>query len=93
MCRGDTQIWDGPQDLGQVFVGKKLRNSSVTQVQREGLSLTECNFLNLWFGKPVAHRVLNNLRETFLPVPHIAHQTHCKQRTAEGSLSTCPPRR
>lgn len=84
---------DGPQDLGQMFVGKKLKNNSVTKVLREGLSLTECNFLNLWFGKPDARRVLNNWRETFLPMPHTIHQIHCKQGATEGNLSMCPARR
>lgn len=62
-----------------MIVGKILKNNSMTKVLREGLSLTECNSLNLWFGKADAYRVLNKvLRETFLLVPRTTHQTHCK---------------
>ena len=45
LCAEETQIWDEPRDLGQVFVGKKLKNNWVTKVLRKGLCLTGCSFL------------------------------------------------
>lgn len=40
-------MWFELWDLGQVFVGRKLKNNYVAKVLRERLCLTECNFLIL----------------------------------------------